>query len=215
MAPRPAAGPLADRHRIGYTPRAQGGPLIERRATYFSIDIECSGTVPALYDMLSLGAVVVGPGPDQHLQIGASIYLELRPEAPRVDPGAMKVNGLDLDHLRAHGLPLRDGLLQLSVWVKEHTAPGTKPVFVGHNAPFDWSFVAYSYHAHDLPNPFGYKALDTKALATGRLGIHWFDSGKERLDAMLGIASEDLSQKHNALYDARYQADILLKLLER
>lgn len=189
--------------------------MIERRATYFSIDIECSGTVPALYDMLSLGAVVVGPGADGELRIGETIYLEFKPEAPRVDPGAMKVNGLDLEHLRANGVPLKAGLERLTAWVKANTAPGTKPVFVGHNAPFDWSFVAYAYHANDLANPFGYKALDTKALATGRLNIHWFDSGKENLDALLGIAAEDMAQKHNALYDARYQADILIKLLER
>jgi len=189
--------------------------MIERRATYFSIDIECSGPVPGLYDMISLGAVVVGPDADRQLVIGQTFYIELRPEAPRVDPEAMKVNGLDLDRLRAEGVPQREGLERLSAWVKANTAPGTKPVFVGHNAPFDWSFVAYGYQAHDLKNPFGYKALDTKALATGRLGIHWFDSGKETLDRMLGLAAEDMSQKHNALYDARYQADILIRLLER
>lgn len=189
--------------------------MIETRATYFSIDIECSGPVPALYDMISLGAVVVGPDAQGTLSIAEALYMEICPQAPRVDPGAMKVNGLDLERLRREGLNRRAALEQLSAWVKTQTRPGTKPVFVGHNAPFDWSFVAYAYAAEDLPNPFGYKALDTKALAAGRLGIHWFDTGKECLDSMLGIEAEDMQLKHRADYDALYQAQILLRLLER
>lgn len=189
--------------------------MLETRATYFSVDIECSGMVPALYDMISLGAVVVAPDEQGKLQIGTTLYLELRPEGPKVDPGAMKVNGLDLERLKKEGLPRREAMLQLSRWVETHTVKGTKPVFVGHNAPFDWSFVSWCYAAEELPNPFGYKALDTKALAAGRLHLHWFDTGKEKLDALLGIEPEDLSKKHRADYDAEYQAKILVRLLER
>jgi DNA polymerase III epsilon subunit-like protein len=185
----------------------------ESRATYFCVDIECSGPVPAIYDMISLGAVVVAPGPGGDLGLGDSVYLELRPESGRVDPGAMKVNGLDLEQLRAHGIPRRTALLRLADWVERETRPGTKPVFVGHNAPFDWSFVAYSYAAEDLPNPFGYKALCTKALATGVLGVHWFDSSKEVLAKRLGLPPEDSAQKHRADYDAAYQAQVLVRLL--
>mgnify|MGYP003334347325 CR=1 FL=1 len=186
----------------------------ETRATYFSVDIECSGPVPAIYDMVSLGAVVVAPDSAGHLVIGETFYVELRPEGPKVDPGAMKVNGLDIDALRRDGLVRREALLRLSAWVAARTVKGTKPVFVGHNAPFDWSFVAWCYAAEELPNPFGYKALDTKALATGKLGIHWFDSSKEVLEERLGLPKEDMGLKHRADYDALYQAQLLVKLLE-
>ncbi len=186
----------------------------ETRATYFCVDIECSGPVPAIYDMISLGAVVVAPGAAGRLERGATWYAELRPEGPKVDPGAMKVNGLDLELLRTEGRVRREALLALVDWVQEQTRPGTKPVFVGHNAPFDWSFVAWCYAAEEIPNPFGYKALDTKALATGKLGLHWFDSNKEVLAERLQLDAEDMTQKHRADYDAWYQADILIKLLE-
>lgn len=188
--------------------------MSETRATYFCVDIECSGPVPALYDMISLGAVVVAPDAAGRLQKGATWYAELKPEGPRVDPGAMKVNGLDLEALRAHGRPRREALLALVDWVRAETRPGTAPVFVGHNAPFDWSFVAWCYAAEEIPNPFGYKALDTKAFATGKLGIHWFDSNKEVLAERLRLPPEDMTQKHRADYDAMYQAEILIKLLE-
>ena len=67
----------------------------ETRATYFCVDIEANGPVPGLYDMVSLGAVVVHAGSDGRLQIGASIYLELAPVAPRFD-------AVSYTHLRAH-----------------------------------------------------------------------------------------------------------------
>jgi DNA polymerase III epsilon subunit-like protein len=186
----------------------------ETRATYFCVDIECSGPVPALYDMVSMGVVVVAPDAAGKLAIGDSMYVELRPVGPRVDAGAMKVNGLDIEALRRDGLPRRTALLRAAEWVQVHLRPGTSPVFVGHNAPFDWSFVNWCYHAEDLPNPFGYKALCTKALATGKLGLHWFDSSKEVLARRLDLPAEDVALKHRADYDALYQAHILVKLLE-
>lgn len=185
------------------------------RVTWFCVDIECSGPVPALYDMISLGAVAVHERDGGRLELGASLYLELRPEGPRVDAGAMKVNGLDLARLRAEGLPRRQALLSLSQWVGSQAEGGAEPVFVGHNAPFDWSFVAWCYAAEELRNPFGYKAFDTKALAAGVLALHWLDTGKEVLAERLGLPAEDKGQKHRADYDAWYQALVLKGLLER
>lgn len=187
---------------------------MKARATWFSIDIECSGTVPGLYDMISLGAVVVRRDGDD-LVIGETFYVELVPTGPRVDPGAMAVNGLDLDHIKATGLPLDEGLRRLDAFVAEQLVPGTKAVFVGHNAPFDWSFVAHAYVTCDRPNPFGYKALDTKALAAGVLGLHWLDASKEVLAERLTLPDVEEEKVHRADYDAMYQAHILAELLRR
>ncbi len=188
------------------------------RASWFCVDIECSGPVPHLYDMISLGAVRVRPelsADGDDAAVADRFYVEIRPTAPRVDAGAMAVNGLDLDHLRANGLPLRDALERLSAWVAEHTDPGSEPVFVGHNAPFDWSFVSYGFQLCGLRNPFGYKALDTKALSMGILGVHWLDSNKELLQLELDLPAQDGTQVHRADYDAWYQGLILLRLLQR
>lgn len=182
------------------------------RATWFCVDIECSGPVPALYDMLSIGAVVV-TDVDDRLAVGPTWYGEIVPTAPRVDAGAMAVNRLDLDLLKRTGRPLAAALDELTAFVQLHTLGGTKPVFVGHNAPFDWSFVSYAYHACGRVNPFGYKALDTKALAAGVLDLHWFDTDKERLETLLKLPPQDRNKTHRADYDAEYQALILLGLL--
>jgi ribonuclease T len=127
----------------------------------------------------------------------------------------MKVNGLDLEALRRDGLPMAEALGQLSAFVARQLVSGTKAVFVGPNAPFDWSFVSYAYHAEGLRNPFGYKALDTKALAMGVLGLHWFDTNKEALEKLLALPPQDPTRTHRADYDAWYQAHILTGLLRR
>ncbi|MFT4622966.1 MAG: ribonuclease T [Myxococcota bacterium] len=183
------------------------------RATWFCVDIECAGPVPGLYDMVSLGAIVVGGGDGQPFTIGDRFYAEIRPTAPHMDPRAMAVNGLDFDRLLIEGKPLEDVLRSLTSWVEENTVTGSSPVFVGHNAPFDWSFVNHGYHAHGLPNPFGYKALDTKALASGVLDLHWFDSHKEALAERLVLPPVEADKVHRADYDAWYQAHILIGLL--
>ena len=184
------------------------------RATWFCIDIECSGPVPGLYDMISLGAVVVTPT-ESGFVIGETFYVEIKPTAPRVDAGAMAVNGLDYARLKAEGTDLTDALQALSDWTTARVVPGSVPVFVGHNAPFDWSFVSWAYHASGLKNPFGYKALDTKALSMGVLDLHWLDSNKERLDVELDFPAVEKDKVHRADYDAWYQAHILVQLLER
>lgn len=184
------------------------------RATYFCVDIECSGPVPGLYDMVSLGAVPVVYREGRYEVGEAKFYVEIRPTGPRVDPGAMKVNGLDIEALRRDGLPLVEALARLGAWVQTQTVPGSRPVFVGHNAPFDWSFVNHAYCVHELHNPFGYKALDTKALTMGVLRVHWFDSNKELLAERLALPEVESALVHRADYDAWYQAHILVGLLE-
>jgi hypothetical protein len=80
---------------------------------------------------------------------------------------------------------------------------------------FDWAYIAF-YFAHcDLPNPFGYKGIDTKSLAMGRLNISWNDTSKENLERVLELPPQDPAQIHRADYDAWYQALILKALLER
>jgi ribonuclease T len=184
------------------------------RSTWFCVDIECNGPVPGLYDMVSLGAVAVNRGADGLLEIGASFYIEIQPQAPRFDARAAQIHGLDQDKLKAEGVPRREAALQLADWVKAQTRPGTDPTFVGHNAPFDWSFVSWTYAAEELDNPFGYKALCTKSLAAGVLNLHWLDTHKENLSQRLNLPDEDMRQKHRADYDAAYQALILKGLLE-
>ena len=184
------------------------------RATYFCVDIECNGPVPGLFDMVSIGAVAVQIKQGRPV-LGSSLYLEIRPQAPRFDATAAAIHGLDQQRLRREGLSRAEACRRLTQWVERETKERTRPVFVGHNAPFDWSFVNWTYASEELPNPFGYKALDTKALAMGVLDLHWLDASKETIQPLLNLPPEDRDTKHRADADALYQAKILIALLNR
>ena len=182
---------------------------------YFSIDCEASGPVPPLYNLLSIGATVVRPEGGRHV-LGASFYVEIKPIFPGFDPEAMAVCGLDADRLRREGTEPREAMARLTAFAREQNAGcSERPCFVGHNAVFDWSHIAYYYAHFRMENPFGYKGIDTKSLAMGRLGISWNDTSKETLEKLLALPPQDPAQIHRADYDAAYQALILKALLDR
>lgn len=58
--------------------------------------------------------------------------------------------------------------MQFQGWVERAAGADGVPVFVGLNAPFDWSFINYYFHYLLKSNPFGFAALDIKALYMGR-----------------------------------------------
>lgn len=181
---------------------------------YFCVDCEASGPVPPLFNLLSIGATVVRPEGGRHV-LGPSFYVEIKPIFPGFDPGAMAVCGLDAERLRREGTSPKEAMEQLASFVAEHNAGSADgPCFVGHNAVFDWSHIAYYYAHFGLANPFGYKGLDTKSLAMGTLGIPWRETSKENLERLLALPPQDPSRIHRADYDARYQALILVALLD-
>ena len=182
---------------------------------YFCLDCEASGLMAPLYNLLSIGVTVVRPRGDVH-ELGDSFYVELKPIFPGFDPDALAVCGLDVEQLRREGADPADAMQRLSRWVEEQNRPSRhRPVFVGHNAVFDWAYIAYYYAHLGMSNPFGYKGIDSKSLAMGRLGIDWNDTSKEKLTRLLDLPPEDPLQIHRADYDAWYQALILKALLDR
>jgi len=182
---------------------------------YFSVDCEASGQVAPMFNLLSIGATVVRPDND-HLVLGETFYAELKPIFPGFDPAALAVCGLDVDRLRKEGEEPEAAMRRFSDWVlAQNRGSGDYPVFVGHNAVFDWAYIAYYYAHFGLRNPFGYKGIDTKSLAMGRLGVSWNDTSKESLERLLNLPAQDPAQVHRADYDAWYQALILKALLDR
>lgn len=181
---------------------------------FFCIDVEASGPVPPQYSLLSIGATVVKRKQDRH-ELGPSFYVELQPAFPGVDPQALAVCGLDLERLRREGAEPEQALVQLTEWVRQENAgSGSPPVFVGHNAVFDWAYVNYYYAHFGLENPFGYKAIDSKSLAMGVLGLAWEATSKETLARRLDLPPLDPAQVHRADYDAWYQALIFRSLVD-
>jgi ribonuclease T len=171
---------------------------------YVSVDVEASGPNPSDYSLLSIGACMA-------LDPTKTFSVELQPVTDAFTPEALRVGGLDMERLRADGVPPEQAMRYFDDWVR-HSTPGDHvPVFVGFNAPFDWMFVADYFHRFLGRNPFGHKALDIKALFMGTTGRRWSETSFEAIAAHYGLEQRTLT--HDALEDALAQAALLRSVL--
>ena len=169
---------------------------------FVSVDIEASGPSPSRHSILSIGACLV----DDPMR---GFYAELRPWSREADPAAMRVHGLSLDELTERGEEPAAALRRMEDWLAAEVAGGN-PVFVGHNAAFDWMFVADAFHRYLGHNPFGHAALDTKSFFAGLTGARWSETGLAQIAARFG---EIGTLPHHALEDARIQARLFAAML--
>jgi len=171
---------------------------------YFSVDIESSGPIPGKYSMLSLGACVVG-NPDENF------YVELKPISKEFVPDALKVSGFDLSRLEKEGKSPGEAMKAFRQWVIT-AAADHKAVFVGFNACYDWQFVNWYLESFAGGNPFGFGGIDIKSYFMGFSGLPWSKTTSSQLPSEF---QPDVPQTHNALDDAKAQASIFQKLLQK
>lgn len=169
-----------------------------------SVDVETSGPSPGIASMLAIGACLVD-------QPERSFYRELQPIPGLAwDPAAARIHGLDRTRLEREGGDPAVVMAELSTWVTSVSGDAV-PVLVGFNAPFDWMFVADYCWRFLGRNPFGYAALDLKALYMGRDSVaEWARTGKADVAARYPVTE---AHTHNALDDARMQAALARRLL--
>jgi len=176
--------------------------------TWISVDVETSGPTPGTGSLLAIGACLVDR-PEE----GIELLLRPDPALPWSD-AAEAVHGLGRERLTSDGLEPRVALERLAAWLERVVAPGSRPVFVSLNAPFDWMFVADHAWRHLGRNPFGISALDLKALYLGRhldSVTAWAETSSDHLRARYPV---DLPHTHGALDDAREQAAICRRILD-
>jgi DNA polymerase III epsilon subunit-like protein len=175
--------------------------MSEANTCYISVDIETSGPIPADFSLLSLGACVVAR-PEE------AIYLEFKPLNENVVPEALCVSGLDMARLALQGQGPRDAMQKFAEWIAT-AAANQKPVFVGLNAGFDWSFVNWYFIHFCGENPFGFAPLDIKAYYMGLIGCSWEETKSSRIRPEFQPMQ---SGDHHALNDARAQGEMFTKM---
>lgn len=178
---------------------------------FVSVDVETSGPVPGLFSLLSIGACVVS---EDVTAVGndpaAEFYCTLKPLTDASsDPAALAVAGFSPSELAESGTTPQTAMLSFEKWLLS-VATSAKPIFVGLNAPFDWSFINYYFHRFLGRNPFGFTALDIKALYMGSTGCRWEDARSSRMLMELGLTQKEPS--HHALEDAKAQAELFLAI---
>lgn len=174
----------------------------ERSEEYISIDIEAAGPIPGEYSMLSIGACPVH-------DIDEGFYVELRPINDQFVPKALEISGFSLDRLRQEGSDPTEAMSSFRDWI-ESVSADRRPVFVGFNASFDWAFINWYFHVFLDENPFGIGGVDIKAYYMGLSGSEWDETKSSKLAERF---QPSRPSTHNALDDARAQAEIFEKLL--
>jgi len=169
--------------------------------TWISVDVETSGPTPAHGSLLAIGACLVDR-PEE----GIELLIRPDPALPWSD-AAEAIHGLSRERLAREGLAPAEAMTLFAAWLERVVPAGSRPVFVGFNAPFDWMFVADAAWRHLGRNPFGISAVDLKALFLGRLdgAARWAETTKEHVKRHYAI---ELPHTHGALDDAREQAEI-------
>ena len=181
---------------------------------YFSVDVESSGPVPGIHNLLSLGVTHVRKYEGKY-QPFEDFYCELKPIFDGYLPAAMRIHGLEAERLKEEGLEPESAMRQFADWVQTRKKSSKdRPVFVAHNAPFDWMQCAFYFEYTGVKNPFGHSALDTKALAMGKLNLAWVQTSlKNVADKLPNVPPRDISTLHHAGHDARYQALVFADLM--
>lgn len=176
-----------------------------KREIFVSVDVETAGPIPGEYSLLSIGACDVD---DQDRTFTCMV----KPVNRNAYPGALEVTGLTLDQVEQSGLEPREAMQRFFGWLNSLAKKDEVLVFVGFNAPFDWSFINYYFHKYTGENPFGFTALDVKAYYMGSTGCSWSDTRSSCI-------SDDLKPTrhgdHTPLIDAQYQAELFRRIRAR
>jgi DNA polymerase III epsilon subunit-like protein len=125
-------------------------------------------------------------------------------------PEALSISGLSMADLTATGIPAQVAMVEFRDWIA-NVSSGRAPVFVGFNAVFDWCFINWYFHKFLRANPFGFGGIDIKSYYMGLTGATWEQSRSSRLKDEY---QPEHQQTHNALDDARSQAEIFHKMLQ-
>lgn len=178
--------------------------MSEKQEVFISVDIETAGPLVGEHSMLTLGACLA-----YHPEIEFSVML--KPISNAAVAAALDVTGLTLEKAREDGLTPEDAMTRFAAWIAKNVPASSTPVFVGLNAPFDWSFVNYYFLKYLNENPFGFTALDIKALFMGATGCSWHDTKSSLIDKRV---RPSLQGNHDALCDAKYQAELFRLVYE-
>lgn len=172
--------------------------MTNNKEIFVSVDVETAGPIPAKYSLLSIGACLA-------FEPERTFTCTLKPINRNADPKALEVSGMTLEGLEVSGLDPAQAMSDFTTWLKSVCSPEQTLVFVGFNTPFDWSFINYYFHRFTGANPFGFSALDIKALYMGATGSAWSDTRSSRIASHL---KPELRGDHDALHDAQYQAEL-------
>lgn len=190
----------------------------KKEEIYVSTDIETNGNVAGFNAMLSLGSVAYCNGEE----IGYFYDKLIPPKDLIADPSIMEWWAHNQEAYEEATKGARDpqaSMISYRQWLE--FLPGM-PIFVGSPGAWDFSFVFYYLRRYtkrpdDIGysfSPFKHRALDirTFAMAVNKGPFAGDKTGNELYKSLV----KDINNPcpHHALYDAREQGEIFMKLMK-
>jgi hypothetical protein len=167
---------------------------------WIAVDVEADGPCPAIYSMVSFGAVVV----ETPLDSAPRFYGKTDPISSRWVPEVLAVSGITRDEHLGYP-PAEKTMREFRDWLVLLTEQGKNSlVFVSDNPAYDWQFINYYLHRFCGVNPFGYSAKRIGCMYAGLMG----NTKKSRNWRDL----RTIKHTHNPVDDALGVAEVLIKL---
>jgi DNA polymerase III epsilon subunit-like protein len=192
------------------------------------MDTETGGMDAGRHSLLSVAAVVIEEGTildqDEFL-----LNPELDGFPLNVEAGALAVNKLNLDQVRAIGLAPRAGALRLQSMLRKHGVRGNV-TGIFHNALFDVPFIQQMFRlareaesqapAYGSQLPTFQNVLNHRTRCTMQMANLLMDAGVIQVKgSSLGLLCDYFNvrfegQQHSALTDARATAQVYFKMIQ-
>jgi ribonuclease T len=179
------------------------------------VDVETGGFDSERDALLEIAAVPVEMREDGSVYPGEVAASHVVPfPGANIDPRALEVTGIDIDHPFRLAREERDALNHVFAAVRQAVKRYgcQRAILVGHNAAFDLGFLnaAVKRTAHKR-NPFHpFSNFDTVSLA----GLAYGQTVLSRAVQAAGI-DWDAREAHSAIYDAERTADLFCRIVNR
>jgi len=179
------------------------------------VDVETGGFDWQRHALLEIAAVPIVFDADGRLAPGETVTTHVDPfPGAELDPKSMEITGIDVGHPFRDAKPEREALDHVfrPIRAAARAAGCQRAILVGHNAPFDLSFLnaAVARVAHKR-NPFHpFSTFDTVTLA----GMAYGQTVLSRAMQAAGLEWDGASA-HSAVYDAERTARLFCTILNR
>lgn len=179
------------------------------------VDVETGGFDCTRHALLEIAVCPIEMDESGAVRPGAVTSTHVAPYPGSVlDPRALEITGIDVDHPFRDALAERDALNHVFAPVRQaiRRADCQRAILVGHNASFDLGFlnaaVTRTQHKRNPFHPFS--TFDTVTLA----GLAYGQTVLARAVEAAGL-SWDASQAHSAVYDTERTAQLFCGIVNR
>lgn len=179
------------------------------------VDVETGGFNPATDALLEIAAVTLRMNEAGLIEKDETFHYHVKPFAgANIEAASLQINGIVPDHPLRPAIDEKDALARIFKPIRDAVKASdcTRAILVGHNAPFDLSFVnAASERCNIKRNPFHpFSTFDTVTLSGAVLG----QTVLKRAAETAGL-DWDGDSAHSALYDTELTAELFCELINR